>query len=112
VERGALNGYRWQVLGSMGPCVRGGGTFSTVWTPDGILLFSSWSNDPTPLAETWVMGRDGWRRVDTVQPPPRRGSRLAFDSSRQRVVMYGGFDADGLLTDTWEWDGRSWTEVR
>jgi hypothetical protein len=36
---------------------------------------------------------------------------MAYDSDRQRVVLYGGRDyvnANLYFTDTWEWDGASW----
>lgn len=35
---------------------------------------------------------------------------MAFDASRQRLVLFGG--SAGLVSrgDTWEWDGATWTE--
>jgi hypothetical protein len=28
---------------------------------------------------------------------------------RKRIVLYGGFDAEGnKFNDTWEWDGQRW----
>jgi hypothetical protein len=37
----------------------------------------------------------------------------AFDSKRGKVVIFGGCCAAGvgLVGDTWEWDGRRWTQV-
>ena len=36
---------------------------------------------------------------------------MAYDSQRQRTVLFGG-NASGFATcDTWEWDGSSWTQV-
>jgi hypothetical protein len=35
--------------------------------------------------------------------------RDAYDAARSRVVLFGG-DADTMYSDTWEWDGRSWSE--
>lgn len=34
---------------------------------------------------------------------------MAFDSARSRVVLFGG-DGNGLLADTWEWDGVNWLQ--
>ncbi len=48
--------------------------------------------------------------VPTV-PPPRVHATAAYDARRGRVVMYGGHDASFTVapTETWEWDGASWT---
>ena len=35
---------------------------------------------------------------------------MAFDRARHVVVMYGGANPLGLLSDTWEWNGTSWTQ--
>jgi hypothetical protein len=41
---------------------------------------------------------------------------MALDPARQRIVLFGGADAEGRRDDTWEWDGKSWqarpTDVR
>jgi hypothetical protein len=44
-------------------------------------------------------------------PTRRRASRAAYDPVRRRVVSFGGDDADGMLGDTWEWDGRRWLKI-
>ena len=35
---------------------------------------------------------------------------IAYDESRQRVVLFGGYDEESAtyLGDTWEWDGGQW----
>lgn len=36
---------------------------------------------------------------------------MAYDSVRQRIVLFGGADAPAVLyNDTWEWDGTDWIE--
>jgi hypothetical protein len=45
-------------------------------------------------------------------PPPREDAGMTYDAARQNVVLFGG-DRDAtttLLSDTWTWDGLSWTE--
>src|SRR5262249_40830426 len=61
-----------------------------------------------------------WLSTRTVTP--RTGHALAYDSSRGRVVLFGGeWSSPGtpspllgtpryLLADTWEWDGWSWNK--
>lgn len=40
-------------------------------------------------------------------------SGVAYDSRRNRLIVYGGIAAisRSRYGDTWEWDGRKWTEV-
>ncbi len=49
-----------------------------------------------------------------VVPGPRYAQSMAYDSARQRVVMFGGNSQlqwpGGVLGDTWEWDGWSWEQ--
>jgi hypothetical protein len=36
---------------------------------------------------------------------------MAYDSARQRVVLFGGRDFTvGVVGDTWEWDGTNWMQ--
>ncbi len=37
---------------------------------------------------------------------------MAYDATRQRVVLSGGSDNSRFLAGTWEWDGVSWTLTR
>ena len=37
---------------------------------------------------------------------------MAYDSARNRTVLFGGGDfSSNLRGDTWEWDGKNWTEM-
>jgi len=38
----------------------------------------------------------------------------ANDPGRNRLVVFGGVDNPGgtAITDTWEWDGQTWTCVQ
>ncbi len=52
-----------------------------------------------------------WELVDTSGPSPRRAHAMAYDSSRNVAVLFGGQVEGGLVGDTWEWDGQNWTLV-
>ncbi|MBN2359098.1 MAG: hypothetical protein JXR83_06565, partial [Deltaproteobacteria bacterium] len=69
----------------------------------------SWAVDGNSLL---VRATAKWvhRDPSTESPPTRSGTTMAYDSSRGRIVMFGGTDS-GYLQDTWEWDGQSWTDV-
>ena len=43
-------------------------------------------------------------------PSARSGAAMTYDSTRQRVVLFGGVSSSGLLNDTWEWNGTAWTQ--
>lgn len=68
------------------------------------------------LNDTWEYDGIDWVQKSPVHSPPaRRHHALAFDSSRNVVVLFGGIDDFGNTTvyydDTWEWDGTDWTEI-
>ena len=40
----------------------------------------------------------------------REGSAMVWDTARDRVVLFGGMTSKGESSETWEWDGTSWTQ--
>jgi hypothetical protein len=63
------------------------------------------------LADTWEWDGQAWTQVEDTGPSDRTRPALAYDSTRSRVVLFGGEGAGGPLGDTWEWDGDEWTQV-
>jgi hypothetical protein len=70
-------------------------------------------------AETWTWAGGGWTlQHPATAPSPRRDSQIAYDAERGQVVLFGGRAQLGYssqvpgVSDTWTWDGRSWTEHR
>ncbi len=51
-----------------------------------------------------------WTRAQ-LKPQKHELSRMAYDSARGVLVLYGGFRDGVILDETWEWDGASWTLV-
>jgi hypothetical protein len=49
----------------------------------------------------------GARRLQC--PPARTSPALAYDASKQVIVMFGGSDHGIAMNDTWTWDGTTWT---
>jgi len=78
-----------------------------------VLLFGGYGTDK--LADTWLWNGTRWDVVTPVPgsevPPVREAHALAYDSARERVVLFGGWGDSGQLGDTWEWDGVKWTNV-
>jgi hypothetical protein len=103
-----LRGSAWTRLTSDGPCVAG--LPPAALTPDGMTLLSNNAPGSPWPDEAWLW-RDGkWQSVESM-PTRRRAARAAYDPVRRRVVSFGGDDADGMLGDTWEWDGRRWLRI-
>lgn len=56
----------------------------------------------------WEYDGAGFRKIALAVPPYRRGARMAYDSARKRVVLFGGRGPSDTLADTWEFDGAAW----
>lgn len=65
------------------------------------------------LADLWAFDGNDWTRLAANAPTGvRRGHEMAWDPVRQRLVLFGGTDMNnGFFSDTWEWDGVTWTQV-
>ncbi|MBI2394594.1 MAG: hypothetical protein HYV09_33805, partial [Deltaproteobacteria bacterium] len=71
------------------------------------------------MAETWEWNGSAWARAcdtapcSTTLPPGRKFAAAAFDSDRNRVVVFGGAGTAWLsvLGDTWEYTGTAWVQV-
>ncbi len=60
---------------------------------------------------TWRWNGSTWTNLGITGPPKRFATHMAYDASRNQVVMFGGMTASGgALGDTWVWDGASWSQ--
>lgn len=80
----------------------------------GVVLFGGvfWTSQGSFFNDTWRWDGSDWSDLrPATAPSPRAGSAMAYDSVRQRILLFGG-DRDSLyLNDTWEWDGRTWSQL-
>ncbi|HET9590235.1 MAG TPA: kelch repeat-containing protein [Anaerolineales bacterium] len=59
----------------------------------------------------------GWRPlIAESSPSPRYESMAAYDTERNKAVLFGGTIETSAgnwtkVDDTWEWDGREWTQL-
>ncbi|MHC4853698.1 MAG: Kelch repeat-containing protein [Planctomycetota bacterium] len=61
------------------------------------------------LNDTWEYDGKTWTKMNpTNSPAARWGHGMAYDSARQRTVLYGGITG---RQETWEWDGANWTQI-
>ena len=54
----------------------------------------------------------GYDQTTSASTPPVRGeASMAYDASNGEMVLFGGAGYSGLLSDTWNWNGSTWSEV-
>jgi hypothetical protein len=117
------DGQRWMLVSQIGPGPR---TFPAmaydslrkrvVLFGGNRVLFGKNPDENRFLDDTWEWDGQRWIQIKVAGPPPRAEAAIAFDSRRGRVVLFGGHNRTGevgsRLGDTWEWDGKRWTQVK
>lgn len=77
-----------------------------VYTGTHTVLFGSPGEDPAGRGLTWEWDGRSWTQRQNMGPIGRGGPALAYNSQRDRVVLFGGLSREGgvanLLNDTWE----------
>jgi hypothetical protein len=80
-----------------------------------VVLFGGWGSDGVTnkyLNDTYEWNGTNWtQRFPSVSPGGRYCHAMAYDSNRQRVVLFGGYDGTADKNDTWEWNGNDWTQT-
>jgi hypothetical protein len=77
------------------------------------VIFGGVSNVPSiEFADTWIGSAStdaGWQKLPfAVNPSPRSGHAMAYDSFKRNVIFFGGTSAGLVQNDTWQFDGTSW----
>jgi hypothetical protein len=53
-----------------------------------------------------------WIALSPANSPPARSYfAMTYDPVSGKVIMFGGFDGNDYLNDTWSFDGTSWTQI-
>jgi hypothetical protein len=102
----------WSQRATIGPLPRYGiAGFFMGNAATGVYIFGG-STVPEGLGsmnDTWRWDGATWHVVSTgMAPSPRYAASTAYDSARQRVVLFGGLVGSASLGDTWEFDGVTW----
>ena len=66
----------------------------------------------TTFTDTWTWDGNQWgKQSPSSSPPWLFAPGLAYDPARAQVVLFGssGGDQAGPISQTWTWDGRTWT---
>lgn len=61
------------------------------------------------LSWEWAPDTTGWS-ARSLGPPGRARAALAWDSTRARLVAFGGSRGSTFFDDTWEFDGTHWEQ--
>jgi hypothetical protein len=54
------------------------------------------------LGDTWEYDGGSWTQVPITGPAPRTFVKMVYDSARQRMVLFGGYNGTTTVNDTWE----------
>jgi hypothetical protein len=109
-----FDGTTWTAMPSAGlPPARHSAAVAFDPATGGALLFGGTRPGVTltHYGDTWQWTALGWSAANpATAPAPRSNAAIAGDPLRHRIVLWGGFGANGGLDDTWEWDGVNWTQ--
>ena len=109
------DGAQWKSIAAPGPAARARHGLVFDLARGVSLLFGGDTGNPsagqwTLSDETWTWNGTAWQKLDpAASPAARMAHALAYDSSRKRVVLFGGTTAQSTVDETWEWDGLAWT---
>jgi hypothetical protein len=111
------DGHVWTIMSNTGPAARSGHSMVYDTNSNRVILFGGSthaSGSLTFLNDTWAWDGSRWTLLapgGSGAPAPRDDFALAYDSARNRIVLFGGNTGTGTLGDTWEFDGTVWSEV-
>jgi hypothetical protein len=81
----------------------------------GVLMFGGAGSGFTVNGETWMWLGKWQQRIVSPSPKPRMTPLMAYDSTCELVVLYGGeFETGSSVVwfhDTWVWNSQAWTKV-
>jgi hypothetical protein len=102
-------GTAWVAVAGTGPAFSPIQPMVGLGATGGLLLFDGGVLQGT--ASTWIWQNAQWSRASTTGPSLRNGHAMAYDVTRNRVVLFGGFRSGQDFADTWEWDGTRWAQM-
>ncbi|HNT29053.1 MAG TPA: kelch repeat-containing protein, partial [bacterium] len=61
--------------------------------------------------DTWEWDGVNWAQMDPATDPAGRSAHaMAYDSSRAKAVLFGGFTGSVFSDETWEWGENRWEQ--
>ncbi len=104
-----FNGTSWTQVNADGPKLNSAALSYDEARNQIILLGSTEKGE----AETHLYTGSGWKKLTpALSPKCVSASTLTYQSHNQRILFVGGGCATGgIVNETWEWDGETWTRV-
>src|SRR5262249_26612048 len=75
------------------------------------LVFGGFGGGTQVFNDTWSWDGENWTQLADIGPSARSLHAMAYDSERDRTVLFGGHADSSEFGDTWEWDGDAWTQI-
>lgn len=102
----------WRLVNVNGPGQRRYHTMSADPAHSKVVLFGGLNGATALTGDTWTWNGASWSLASATGPSPRYGAALAQDPAGGGVILFGGdttIGPNGLVGDTWRWDGASWS---
>ena len=109
-----FDGTSWTQVATTGPSLRWSPSIAYDSVRGVTVLFGGYDSAGFYSDETWEWDGVSWTLVPVVGPPSRSDASMGFDPVRGVCVLFGGERHLPWVTeysDTWEYDGNSWTQV-
>jgi len=109
------NGSTWtEEFPSTSPPARANATMTYDAATGNVVLFGGVGIGLIALNDTWVWNGSTWtEEFSATSPPARANATMTYDAATGNVVLFGGVGSSNgqpYLTDTWMWNGSTWTE--
>ena len=113
------DGEDWTQVADTGPPARRAPGMTYDPKHGRIVLFGGAGTDGGGLGDTWQWDGQDWTHVADTGPEPRAGVAMVFGGTT--IVLFGGVNSVAesipvashkVFGDTWQWDGREWTQVQ
>lgn len=108
-DRWVLAAGAWARIDGTLPAARN--LYARARTDDATLVFGGQSVDGAYLDDLWLL-RDDQADAEPIEPvgdgpgpAGRAGAELVIDAARDRVLLFGGLNAEGALDDLWSLAG-------
>ena len=108
------NGINWSHRSGSGPIGREMHAMAFDKARGEVVLFGGGRTGVTwtEYNDTWVWNGSTWtQKFPSSSPDARIGHAMAYDSTRNVVVLFGGAAASTtFFNDVWEWNGSNWSK--
>jgi sugar lactone lactonase YvrE len=111
------NGTTWtEQFPTTSPSARSSSTMSYDAATGNMVLFGGANYYSVAFNDTWVWNGITWTEESpAVSPPARSEAAMTYDAAAGNMVLFGGLSSNGYmcdncLSDTWVWNGSTWTE--